>query len=367
MKGLSFKVHLDQGSFSLDVALNAASGVTALFGRSGCGKSTTLRCLAGLLRGQGRIELDGEIWQDDGQGIFLPTHRRPIGFVFQQSELFTHLSVRKNLEYGLRRTPVSQRRVVWDQAVTLLGIEALLQRSVWNLSGGERQRIAIARSLLTSPRLLLMDEPLSALDMTAKEAILPYLERLHRELEIPVIYVSHAPEEIARLADYVALMDAGRIIEQGSLATMLSSGLLPLGGQPDDVGVVIDGMIGEPDRQQGLTTIRFADGQFRTVLGETTTPGTPARLRVHASDVSIALHNSSGESSILNIFHAKIVEIRGNGPVRTVRLDLGQTELLAGITQHSQELLQLNIGQHVYAQVKAVALLGTAPQGPDAL
>jgi molybdate transport system ATP-binding protein len=356
MKGLAFELRLQQGGFTLDVALDAAPGVTALFGRSGCGKSTTLRCLAGLLRGHGSVRLNGDVWQDDARETFLPTHQRPLGYVFQQPELFTHLSVKRNLEFGLRRTPAEQRRVAWNQAVTLLGVEPLLKRDVAHLSGGERQRVAIARTLLTSPRLLLMDEPLSALDATSKAAILPYLERLHRELDIPVIYVSHSPEEVARLADRVALMEAGRIVEHGPLPALLASGHLPLSGHTHDEGVIVDGALEAFDERTHLATIRFADGTFRVGL-ESATPGTPARLRIHASDVSIALQDRGDETSILNIFPAQIAEIRGGGPTRTLRLDLGKTTLLASLTHHSVEHLGLHEGQRVYAQVKAVALI----------
>jgi len=356
MKGLAFELRLQQGGFTLDVALDVAPGVTALFGRSGCGKSTTLRCIAGLQRGQGSIRLNGDVWQDDARETFRPTHQRPLGYVFQQPELFTHLSVKRNLEFGLRRTPAEQRRVAWDQAVTLLGVEPLLKRDVAHLSGGERQRVAIARTLLTSPRLLLMDEPLSALDATSKAAILPYLERLHRELDIPVIYVSHSPEEVARLADHVALMEAGRIVEHGPLPALLASGHLPLGGHAHDEGVIVDGDIAAFDERIHLATIRFADGAFRVGL-ENATPGTPARLRIHASDVSIALQDRGDETSILNIFPAQVAEIRGEGPTRTVRLNLGKTTLLASLTHHSVEHLELHEGQPVYAQVKAVALI----------
>ncbi|OBS10605.1 molybdenum ABC transporter ATP-binding protein [Acidihalobacter prosperus] len=356
MKGLSCALRLQRDGFGLDLELDAAPGVTALFGRSGCGKSTTLRCLAGLARAQGRVQLDGETWQDDARSVFLPTHRRPLGFVFQQPELFAHMTVRRNLEFGLRRTPAARRRVVWEQAIALLGIDALLKRGVAHLSGGERQRVAIARTLLTSPRLLLMDEPLSALDVTSKAAILPYLERLHRELDIPVIYVSHAPDEVVRLADRVALMRDGRIVERGPLTELLAAGRLPLGGQPGDAGVIIDGTLEAFDERTHLATIRFADGTFRIAL-DNTRPGAPIRLRIHASDVSIALHDHSGETSILNVFPARIAEIAGDGPTLSVRLDLGSTALLAGITRHSREHLGLHEGQRVHAQVKAVALL----------
>jgi molybdate transport system ATP-binding protein len=186
--------------FTLDVDLTLPGrGVTALFGPSGCGKSTLLRCIAGLTAApSGRCVVNGEVWQDGAQA--LPTHQRPLGYVFQEPQLFAHLSVRANLQYGRSRATAAQQRVEWDRAIGLLGIGHLLERRTAGLSGGERQRIAIARALLTSPRLLLMDEPLAALDLARKNEFMPYLERLHRELDIPVIYVSHAPDEVARLA-----------------------------------------------------------------------------------------------------------------------------------------------------------------------
>ncbi|MDP2805984.1 MAG: molybdenum ABC transporter ATP-binding protein, partial [Gallionellaceae bacterium] len=210
-----FKMQLDR--FALDASFAApAVGVTALFGPSGSGKTTLLRCIAGLERVAGTLHVNGEIWQDEK--TFLPIHKRPLGYVFQEASLFPHLSVRANLEYGYKRIAPDERKVHLEQVVEWLGLSHLIDRNnPTQLSGGERQRVAIARALLTSPRILLMDEPLSALDATSKQDILPYLERLHRELNIPVLYVSHALDEVTRLADHLVLLEKGRVIASGEL------------------------------------------------------------------------------------------------------------------------------------------------------
>ena len=205
------RLALPRRGFTLDVALALPqTGVTALFGPSGCGKTTVLRALAGLERAAGRVALGAEVWQDDAAGRFVPTHERAIGYVIQEAALFPHLDVRRNLAYGLKRIAPGERRIALDQVVELLGITHLLERRPDTLSGGERQRVAIARALATSPKLLLMDEPLAALDAKRKAEVLPYLDRLHAELGIPIVYVSHAIDEVARLADHLVLMDAGR-------------------------------------------------------------------------------------------------------------------------------------------------------------
>ena len=212
MSGLSVSFRLRRSGFELNVAFKAPPrGVTALFGPSGCGKTTVLRCVAGLERASGFCRLNSEVWQDDDSRLFLATHRRPIGYVFQEASLFPHLSVRRNLEFGLRRVPRKMRQVDFGEVVELLGVERLFGRNPDQLSGGERQRVSMARALLTSPRLLLMDEPLSALDHGSKQEILPYLERLHDTLRIPVLYVSHSPDEVARLADQMVLLEHGQV------------------------------------------------------------------------------------------------------------------------------------------------------------
>lgn len=223
-EALQLRFRLRRRDFTLDVDLRLPGrGITALFGPSGAGKTTCLRCVAGLERPEeARLVVHGDTWQDSARGLFLPVHRRALGYVFQEDALFPHLSVQGNLEYGLRRTPRAQRRIAWEQAVELLGIAPLLSRVPATLSGGERQRVSIARALLASPRLLLMDEPLASLDAARKQDILPWLARLHDELDMPVLYVSHSPDEVARLAGHVVLFDGGRLRAQGTTADMLA-------------------------------------------------------------------------------------------------------------------------------------------------
>jgi molybdate transport system ATP-binding protein len=221
MAGIEARFRIDWPGFVLDVDLSLPGrGVTALFGHSGSGKTTLLRCIAGLERAPlGRLAVDGEVWQDASQ--WLPPHKRPIGYVFQEASLFAHLTVMGNLHYGLKRLRCAPR-ISLDQAIELLGIGHLLDRKPDTLSGGERQRVGIARALAVSPRLLLMDEPLAALDLKRKQEILPYLERLHDELEIPVLYVSHSPDEVTRLADHLVAMEGGRVVAYGPLADTLA-------------------------------------------------------------------------------------------------------------------------------------------------
>lgn len=359
MGDLDLAFRLDRGNFKLDVAFTAPGvGITALFGRSGCGKTTVLRCVAGLERAAGHCRLNGDAWQDDGRGLFLKTHRRPIGYVFQEASLFMHLSVRRNLEYGLRRIPPSERRIGFDEVVSLLGIESHLGRDPAGLSGGERQRVSIARALLTSPRLLLMDEPLSALDHTSKQDILPYLERLHESLRIPVLYVSHSPDEVARLADRIILLQDGHIQASGSAGEMLSRLDLPL-AQDAGASAIIDAAVLNHDDKDCLTRLEIPGGRL-IVMRLDRAIGERVRVRIHARDVSITL-DEPGTSSILNILPARILEMReiANAQI-LVKLCIGsgeQTPLLARITRHSRERLCLRLGQQLYAQVKAVALM----------
>jgi molybdate transport system ATP-binding protein len=349
-----FKMQLD--SFALDAAFTApATGVTALFGPSGSGKTTLLRCIAGLERATGSLQVNGETWQDET--AFVPTHKRPLGYVFQEASLFPHLSVRANLEYGLKRMPPAERKVPLEQVVEWLGLSHLFERNdPAQLSGGERQRVAIGRALLTSPRILLMDEPLSALDTTSKHDILPYLERLHRELEIPVIYVSHAMDEVARLADHLVLLEQGRVIASGELHETLARLDLPT-AHFDDAGAVIEAAVAQQDETYHLTRLDFAGGHLW--VGRVDQPfGTRVRARVLARDVSIATQPPQG-SSINNILNARIEEIRDEGPDKViVRLKVGDSQvLLSRITRRSRDQLGLGAGMYVCAQVKSVALM----------
>jgi molybdate transport system ATP-binding protein len=343
--------------FSLDVDMQLpARGITALFGPSGSGKSTLLRCIAGLERAQGGLlRVKDEVWQEDGK--FLATHQRPLGYVFQEAGLFPHLSVRGNLEYGFKRIAPGARKVQLGQVVEWLGLDKLIgRRDPSSLSGGERQRVAIGRALLTSPLLLLMDEPLSALDAASKQEIFPYLEKMHRELEIPVIYVSHALDEVARLADHLVLLEQGRVIASGALNETLSRLDLPT-AHLDNAGAVIEAAVAVHDDAYHLTRLDFSGGSLWVSKVERAA-GTPMRARVLARDVSIAITAPHG-SSISNIVAARIVEIKDEGHDRvSLRLAAGGGQmLLSRITRRSRDQLGLAVGMEVFAQVKSVALI----------
>ena len=347
---------LSWSEFALDVNLNLPGrGVTALFGHSGSGKTTLLRCIAGLqLAPKGFLSVHGETWQDES--TFLPTYRRSLGYVFQEASLFAHLNVRKNLEYGLKRVAPSHRTIALQSVIELLDIGNLLDRSPNGLSGGERQRVAIARALAVSPRLLLMDEPLASLDLARKHEILPYLQRLHDDLDIPVLYVSHSPDEVARLADHVVLLSQGRAIAQGDVHQTLAR-LDLVSAFADDTGVVIDAVIAEHDDADHLTRLDFPGGSvFVTRCAEKT--GHRMRIRIQASDVSLATHKAE-QSSFLNLLSGSVVELTcANRPGQVlVKLDIGGTPLIARITERSRRNLGIEPRQRLWAQIKSVALL----------
>ncbi len=343
--------------FTLDVDLDLpGKGVTALFGPSGCGKTTLLRCMAGLTRaGQGQLTVDGVLWQSESH--FLPTHQRPLGYVFQEANLFAHLNVQRNLLYGQARVPSSARRIGLDSVVDLLGIAHLLERMPQGLSGGERQRVAIARALLTSPRLLLMDEPLAALDIARKNEFLPYLERLHDELDIPVVYVSHAPDEVARLADHIVVMQEGRAVAVGPLGETLARLDLPI-HLGEDAGVVLRAVVVERDTAWHLARVEFPGGSLWVRDGGQPV-GHAVRVRILARDISIALAPVSGVS-IQNCLGATVEQMAGDyhPALSLLRLRIGGSPLLARLTRRSAAALALQPGKQVWVQIKAVALIG---------
>jgi molybdate transport system ATP-binding protein len=351
------RFHLPYPAFTLDVDVDLpGQGITALFGRSGSGKTTLLRCIAGLERAAaGFLAVNGEIWQDGARR--LPVHRRPLGYVFQEARLFPHLDVAANLDFGRRRIAAQQRRVSLARAVELLGIGHLLDRRCDRLSGGERQRVAIARALATSPRLLLMDEPLAALDHARKQEILPYLEQLRDELEMPVLYVSHAPDEVARLADHLVVIDEGRVVTQGPLTEVLACVDPPL-RLGDDAGVVFSGTVVERDGEWHLSRIVFAGGQVWVRDGGVAV-GRRVRLRILARDVSIA-RSRHGDCSIMNRLPATVIShvAEDHPALALVQLRVGNTPMLARLTRHSAWRLELAPGQQVWAQIKAVAVVG---------
>ncbi len=341
--------------FHLDVDLQLpAQGITALCGHSGSGKTTVLRCIAGLERtAHGYLNFCGTCWQD--QTRFLPTHQRPLGYVFQETSLFPHLSVQGNLDYARRRVRATTR-IALAPLLEVLGIEHLLQRMPQHLSGGERQRVAIARALATSPQLLLMDEPLAALDWQRKQEILPYLERLRNQLEIPMLYVSHVPDEVARLADYLVLLEQGRVVAAGALAETLARLDLPL-AQAADAAVVLEAQVVAYDAHYHLHTLQFGGGQLLVAAG-TQRLGQRLRLRIHARDVSLSLQRAEG-SSILNRLPATVCAVApADTPAQVlVQLDCGGTFILARITRRSLDQLRIAPGIAVWAQIKSVALL----------
>jgi molybdate transport system ATP-binding protein len=348
---------VSRAGFAMQVRLALPGrGVTALFGHSGSGKTTILRAIAGLERHPGGyLEVNGALWQDDARGLFVPTHRRALGYVFQEASLFAHLSVRGNLDFARKRAGAADGANVMAHALALLGIDHLLERRTTDLSGGERQRVAIARALLTKPQLLLLDEPLASLDGKRKEEVLPYLERIHEELEIPMLYVSHSAEEVARLADHVVLLDAGQVLASGSAAETLARLDLSM-SLAEDAGVLVDGVVEGVDEAYGLLHLQAAGGVMR-VAHKALPVGAKLRLRILARDVSLAL-SPPADSSILNQLRATVV---AEWPVDTahviVKLDAGGTPLLARITRRSRDQLGLEIGKPVWAQVKAAALL----------
>lgn len=354
------RLKLAYSGFDLDVDLHVPGrGVTALFGHSGSGKTTCLRCIAGLERAeQGFVQINDEVWQDSDNGIFVHPHKRALGYVFQEASLFPHLSVLANLQFGLKRIAKSQRRVDMAQATELLGIGHLLERHPQHLSGGERQRVGIARALLTSPKLLLMDEPLAALDSQRKNEILPYLQRLHDELDIPLLYVSHAQDEVARLADHLVLLSEGKALASGPIGETLARLDLPM-AMGDDAGVIIEGQVSAYDPDYQLLSLQLPATEMNIrVTHAPMTVGQALRCKVQARDISLTLQHNEF-SSILNRLPVTVVseQAADNSAHVLIRLDAGGTPLLARITRFSRDQLGVYPGQQLWAQIKAVAVL----------
>ncbi|WP_028879360.1 molybdenum ABC transporter ATP-binding protein [Terasakiella pusilla] len=347
-----FKGQFDDFHLDAEFSLNM-QGVSALFGQSGCGKTTVLRCLAGLERvADGHLLVDGEVWQDDR--TFLPPHKRPIGYVFQDANLFDHLDVKGNVLFAQKRTR-DQRGPQLSDISGLMGIDHLLDRPVRTLSGGERQRVAIARALLSSPRLLLMDEPLSALDRFSKDEIIPYLEKMHEALSIPVVYISHDSQEVERLADYMLLMEKGRVTQSGPLLDMLADPKLFI-AKSSKTASVLEAEVAAFDDADHLSTLQVADKTLY-VPGFVAPIGERRRVRILATDVSLAREKPS-QTTILNVFDSKIVEIAAIDEARVnVVLEMGQAKLIARITTRSLRKFDFQVGQTVYAQVKGVSMV----------
>jgi molybdate transport system ATP-binding protein len=356
---VAFKGRL--GRFTLDAEFTVpASGVTGLFGPSGSGKTTVLRCIAGLQRfADGYCAIDGEVWQD--KSAFRPVHKRAVGYVFQEASLFPHLSVTGNLLYATRgrRPAMPTDAIGFDEAVALLGLSPLLDRAPDRLSGGERQRVAIGRALLSQPKLLLMDEPLSALDAETKSEILPFLERLRDRLSVPIIYISHDMREIERLAQYLVLMQSGRVRAAGHLSQLQSDPALPLAGK-QDAAVTLDAVVTGYDAAYGLAQLSVEGGQFVAPMA-TPEIGIHQRLTIAARDVSLA-HEPPRATTILNILPCRIMSTNpANGNEMVVVLGLGTdgsgVRLLAHITRRSWDQIGLSEEMLVYSQIKSMALL----------
>jgi len=356
---LSVAVGHRQGAFALSARFETPGGVTALFGRSGSGKTTLVNAIGGLLRpDRGRVALGDTVLLDTERGLFVPRHRRRIGIVFQEGRLFPHLSVRQNLLFGRWFAPRDEEGVDVGMVVDLLGIGPLLGRRPAGLSGGEKQRVAIGRALLSKPRLLLMDEPLAALDDQRKAEILPYIERLRDEAGVPIVYVSHSVAEVARLADTLVVLDRGRVSAAGPAADMLARlNVAPL-AEARDAGAVLDARVAAQDEHFGLTTLTTAAGTLR-VPRIALSVGAMLRVQVPARDVMLSL-GAPSRSSALNVFPAVVVEILpagdAAGPAAALRLDCNGVALLARVTRLSVVEMGLAPGVPVFAAIKSVAL-----------
>jgi molybdate transport system ATP-binding protein len=352
------RIRLPREGFVLDVDLALPPrGITAVFGRSGSGKTTLLRTIAGLERAaSARIRVQDETWDDSEAGVFLPPWQRPLGYVFQEASLFEHLDVRGNLDFALKRSRAAQP-VDLASLLAMLDIGHLLQRRPHELSGGERQRVAIARALATQPRILLLDEPLASVDLARRQEILPWLERLRDELQLPMLYVTHAADEVARLASHLVVLEAGRCVAAGPLAETLARADLPLLAG-DEAAALLQGRIEERDEAWHLARITFPGGEL-WVADSGLAVGKAVRVRVLARDVSL-VREPPHATSIQNVLRCTIRAIASAGhPSQvTVQLACGESLLLARITARAAHLLGLAVGEAVWAQVKSVALVG---------
>jgi molybdate transport system ATP-binding protein len=358
MSTVQVHYRLRRGDFSLDVDLDLPlRGITGIYGASGAGKTSLLRCIAGLERPlSGQLVVDGDVWDSSATNTWRDVHARDIGYVFQEPSLFAHLDVRRNIEYGMRRRGNRSAAEI-DKIVGMLGLGQQLNRMPDELSGGEAQRVAIARALSCSPRFVLMDEPLASLDQARKEEILPFLDRLHAEAEIPIIYVSHNIDEICRLCDHLVVMEGGVIAASGDLQSVLvAAGAAVLSG--DQAGAVIYGTVQDYDKNDDLTCLQFAGGQL-WVPGEAGKRGAELRLRIRASDVSLCRVKPE-QSTILNILPARVESVRSdNGAAALVEVALGDASILSRVTRRSVRELNLQQGDTVFAQIKSVAVRPT--------
>lgn len=351
---LELDIRMKRGSFSLDARFSAHTpGVIALFGRSGCGKTTLVNLIAGLARADaGRIAMDGEVWFDSARRIDVPAEARRIGYVFQDARLFPHYTVHGNLMYGAAR---GAGHAAFDDVVQLLGLESLLQRRPAGLSGGEKQRVALGRALLSGPRLLLLDEPLASLDASRRDEVLPYLERLRDHYAIPMVYVSHQLEEVLRLATGLVVLDAGRVVAAGDIATVsLQPALRRIVGS-DAVGAVVEGNVVAIDSSQELASIAIGEGGLLKVASRDLAPGQRVRLQLLARDLILALEEPRG-ISVRNHLRGTVRNIATDGSADLVEVEVAGSTLLARVTTAATRELQLAPGLPLWVLVKAVSV-----------
>ena len=359
------------GDFELYARFDSAGRLTALFGPSGSGKTSLINIIAGLVRPlKGHVAVDGHVLVDTEKGIFVPVHRRRIGMVFQDARLFPHLSVAHNLRYGRWFTPAAERYAKMDAVVELLGIGHLLERRPSHLSGGEKQRVAIGRALLASPKLLLMDEPLAALDDARKAEILPYIERLRDETKIPIVYVSHSVAEVARLASDVAVLAGGRVTAFGPTAEIMQRlDILPA-NERGEGGALLEMTVASHDERFAMTVLASPAGEIRAPRLDLAA-GAPVRLRIRARDVMVATERPHGLSA-LNVLAGRVTALDpGEGATVGVRIDCNGVPVLARITAQSCQMLGLRPGLEVFAVIKTVSFgdanlgagLAGAPRG----
>lgn len=354
--GLQFNLTHARQDFELRVHLTLpGQGITVLFGPSGCGKTTFLRCVAGLERAQGSVVIGGETWQDSAQDRWVPTWARDLGYVFQEASLFEHMNVQENLRFGMDRVQKPGAQQALDAAIHLLGLGHLLKRSTAMLSGGERQRVAIARALATQPKILLLDEPLASIDMARRQDILPWLERMHRELRLPMLYVTHTMNELTQLADHVVLLNAGVVKLQGPVEQVLSDPVFAA-AVDGEAGTVLTGIIGEHDDAYHLTCVQLQHSQL-WVRRRDVAVGSTVRVHIHANDVSLAASQPQ-DSSIQNVLTGVIEAIHDDAHPASCLVTLRHHEqhLLARVTRKALAALSVSVGSNVWAQIKSVAL-----------
>lgn len=356
--GLRMRVHLARRDFELHVDLDLpAKGITVLYGASGSGKTTLMRCVAGLEQpAKGLIRVGQDLWQDDAQGIFVPTWQRDLGYVFQEASLFEHLSVQKNVAYGLKRSQKQGAADALSEAVELLGISHLMHRQPASLSGGERQRVAMARALATQPRLLLLDEPLAALDSARRHEILPWLEKMRDELHVPMLYITHSADEVARLADYLVVLENGSVKACGAAQDVLARVESPaIAG--DEAGVLLRGAVAQRDAHWHLSQVDFPGGLI-WVPDKGLAIGQQVRLRVLARDISIAVdepHDTSIQNHLKGCIEAIVEDAHPSQAL--VQIRCGESLLLARVTHRAIAELNLKTGSTVWALVKSVAVI----------